>query len=74
MRLFTTIQLEKFGDGFLHNNYIPEDELSETELLRPIPDMSPIIIPEFPSLFILPLFVIFIIAVIIGKMMLTNSS
>ena len=31
-------------------------------------------IPEFPSLFILPLFVIFIIAVIIGKMMLTNSS
>ena len=30
------IQLEKFGDGFLYNNLVPEDELSTIDLLRPV--------------------------------------
>lgn len=30
------IQLEKFGDGFLYNNLVPEDELSQVDLLRPL--------------------------------------
>jgi len=29
------VQLEKFGDGFLYNNLIPEDELSEFDPLNP---------------------------------------
>jgi len=28
-------QLEKFGDGFLYNTIIPEDELSEVDLFNP---------------------------------------
>jgi len=30
------IQLEKFGDGWLYNNLVPEDELSTIDLLDPI--------------------------------------
>lgn len=30
------IQLEKFSDGFLYNNLVPEDELSTIDLLDPI--------------------------------------
>ena len=29
------IQLEKFGDGFLHNEVIPEDEMAQTDPLYP---------------------------------------
>jgi hypothetical protein len=31
------VQLEKFGDGFLYNNLVPEDELSTIDLMRPVP-------------------------------------
>jgi hypothetical protein len=31
------IQLEKFGDGFLYNNLVPEDELATIDLLRQVP-------------------------------------
>jgi len=34
--LVDQIQLEKFGDGFLYNNLVPEDELSTIDLLRPV--------------------------------------
>jgi hypothetical protein len=34
--LVNQIQLEKFGDGFLYNNLVPEDELSTIDLLRPV--------------------------------------
>jgi hypothetical protein len=30
------IQLEKFGDGFLYNTLVPEDELATVDLLRPV--------------------------------------
>lgn len=30
------IQLEKFGDGWLYNTLVPEDELSTTDLLQPL--------------------------------------
>jgi hypothetical protein len=30
------IQLEKFGDGFLYNTLVPEDELSTIDLLHPV--------------------------------------
>jgi hypothetical protein len=28
-------QMEKFGDGFLYNNIIPEDQLAEIDLFNP---------------------------------------
>ncbi len=34
--LVTEVQLKKFGDGFLYNTIIPEDELSEFDPLNPI--------------------------------------
>jgi hypothetical protein len=34
--LVDQIQLEKFGDGWLYNNLVPEDELSTIDLLDPI--------------------------------------
>jgi hypothetical protein len=34
--LVDQIQLEKFGDGFLYNNLVPEDELATIDLLDPI--------------------------------------
>jgi hypothetical protein len=31
------IKLEKFGDGWLYNTLVPEDELAEIDLLHPVP-------------------------------------
>ena len=31
----TTLQLEKFGNGFLYNKVVPEDEISQIDLLHP---------------------------------------
>ena len=64
------------NDGIADAGYILyEDNVDNYPLMQPITEPVDIsTIPEFPSLFILPLFVISIIAVIIGKMKLTNSS
>lgn len=36
--LVTQIQLEKYGEeGWLYNNFVPEDELATVNLLRPVP-------------------------------------
>ena len=34
--LVDQIQLEKFGDGFLYNTLVPEDELATVDLLHPV--------------------------------------
>jgi hypothetical protein len=41
-------QLEKYGEGWLYNNFISENELPEANLLYPMPNMDPEI-PEFPT-------------------------
>ncbi len=43
------IQLEKHDEGWLYNNFILENELPQTNLLKPMPNMEPEIIPEFTT-------------------------